>query len=325
MSERTCKSYKKAVQYFAEHKGATSGWESAPSLSDVRSWRDALLDKGTSAKTVCYYLNVLRGFFEFACDEELGDERYFESNPVLKKVYPIVKANDEESKDYDKVLSPEDIIKLWANERKKGVKELWARNYAIVTLLLDSKIRNAELLDLKLSDIHFADANDPDDCDYIIVRKGKGNKYREVDITPISVTALKLYLKSGTRPADLSVNDYLFGTTAEHAFGGRSNRTEAWHRGTGSWLSALVEKHIRDVTGKSGFRTHSLRHNGAVIELNNGVSAEELQAQLGHASVATTQLYSGKLLSKRNRKGMSAVIAVRDEWARKNALLLAGA
>ena len=67
-----------------------------------------------------------------------------------------------------------------------------------------------------------------------------------------------------------------------------------------------------------------MRHNGAVIELNNGVSAEELQAELGHASVRTTQIYTGLLQSKRKRRNMSEVITARDEWAEKNQMMLEG-
>lgn len=323
MSRNTCHSYEKAVSYFFDYKTENNGWDHAPSLMDVRGWRDSLLDKGTSASTVCYYLNVLKAFFEYACDEELGDDRYFSSNPVSKKVYPIVSKNDETKHEYKKILEPEDIQKLWVNKPYKRCPN-WERNYAIVTLLLDSKIRNAELLDLKLSDIHFANADDPDDCDYLVVRNGKGNKYREVDLNTISVTAIKLYLKSGDRPSDLSDDDYLFGTTAEHTFGNPVGGHEPWHRGSGAWLSKLVETHVRAVTGKSGFRTHSMRHNGAVIELNNGVSAEELQAELGHASVRTTQIYTGLLQSKRKRRNMSEVITARDEWAEKNQMLLEG-
>ncbi len=321
MSAKTTQAYAKALNYFKEFKSETSKWESAPSLTDARGFRDALLDKGTSKKTVCYYLGVLRVFFEFSTDEELGEERYFESNPFPKKIFPVIKKS-EESKTYDKVLGAEDIKKLYANVRT-SFTENWERNYAIVTLLLDGKIRNAELLDLRLSDIHFADEDEP--FDYVIVRHGKGDKYREVDLTGISVTAIKLYLRSGIRPADLSGEDYLFGTTAAHEFGTNRSEKIEWHRGTSAWLSALVERHVKKVTGKEGFRTHSLRHNGAIMELNSGASMEQIQAELGHSSVSTTHIYAGKLMSKRHRVNMSEVYAARDEWAERNKEMLEGA
>ena len=321
MSAKTTQIYSKTLKYFKEFKSENNGWETAPSLTDARGFRDALLDKGTSKKTVCYYLSVLRVFFEFASDDELGEDQYFELNPFPKKIFPVIKKS-EESKPYEKVLDAEDIKKLYANVRT-AFTEFWERNYAIVCLLLDSKIRNAELLDLRLSDIHFADDDEP--YDYVIVRHGKGDKYREIDLTGISVTAIKLYLKSGIRPADVSDNDYLFGTTAAHKFG--TNRSEKidWHRGTSDWLSELVERHVKNVTGKEGFRTHSLRHNGAIMELNSGASMEQIQSELGHSSVQTTHLYAGRLQSKRHRVNMSEVYTVRDEWAERNKEMLEGA
>lgn len=321
VSDKTIKLYRNVTNYFKESKTENGTWETEPSVSDVRKWRDSLLDGGTSAKSVCTYLGILRGFFAYAADPDLpAEERYFSCNPVLKKVYPIVK---EDHKPYDKVLTSEDIKALWANKRVAYAGKLWERNYAIVTLLLDGKIRNAELLDLRLSDIHFATEENP--YNYLIVRKGKGNKFREVDLTDISVSAIKLYLKSGVRPENVSDEDYLFGTSSEHKFGGTSRNHSEWHRGSTNWLSQLVEKHIKDVTGKTGFRSHSLRHNGAIMELNSGTSLEEIQSELGHSSVSTTQIYAGHLQSRRNRMNMQEVYAVRDEWARKNMKMLEGA
>ena len=315
MSDKTVLSYANINKYFKEFKSENSGWKTAPSIMDVRGWRDSLLDKGTSKKTVFGYLKILRLFFEFAADPELGDDRYFDTNPVQKKVYPIIKKSDE-AKPYDKVLTAEDIKKLWENKRTAYSDKFWARNYALTVLLLDGKIRNAELLDLRLCDIHFADEEDP--FNYLIVEHGKGDKYREVDLNNISVSALKLYLKSGIRPADLSDEDCLFGTTAEKKFRGATTGAVEWHKGSSQWLSGVVERHVKNVTGKSGFRTHSLRHNGAIMELNSGASMEEIQAELGHSSVSTTHIYAGRLQSKRTRMNMADVYAHRDECAEQN-------
>lgn len=322
MSDKTIHSYNNPIKYFKEFKSATSGWETVPDVSDVRAWRDSLLDNGTSKKTVCYYLGVLRTFFEFASDIELGDDRYFECNPVLKKIYPVIKKS-EETKPYTKVLDADDLKKLWENIRIPYSDKFWARNYAIVTLLLDGKIRNAELLDLRLNDIHFADEEEP--FNYLVVNNGKGNKYREVDLTEISVSALKLYLKSGIRPDDVSDDDYLFGTTAEKKLRGLNSGAAQWHKGSSQWVSGIVERHVKKATGKAGFRTHSMRHNGAIMELNSGASMEQIQSELGHSSVSTTHIYAGRLQSKRNRMNMADVYAVRDEWAERNNAMMEGA
>lgn len=310
VSQKTLRNYTSRLSYFREYLEAEhSGEFSSPTVDTVRSWRDNLLSKGLSPTTVKQYLVELRAFFEFATDPELHTNPYYKKNPVSKKLFPLI--GQENKKPYDKILTNADLQKLWAN-RPNTRSKTWARNYAIITLLLDGKIRNAELLDMKLKDIDF-------EYKEAVIRKGKGDKYRVVTLTDISLSAIKLYLKSGARPDYCTEDDYLFGTTAAHTFGGRSKgETERWHKGSSQWLSDLVETHVKNVTGKSGFRTHSMRHNGAVIDLNNGSSMERIQSELGHSSITTTELYAGRLQPVRHAREMQEVIAVRDEWAKKN-------
>lgn len=304
-SEKTLDNYTKRLKYFRDF------WEAEnpvgePDSATVKAWRNAMLEKGLSPKTVKQYMVELKAFFEYCADEE-NDDPIYDRNPVSKRMFPKTKA--EERKPYEKILGADDLIKLFSNDYK-GDSKLHIRNYAIVTLLLDSKIRNAELLDMKLKDVDFEHGE-------VTVRRGKGNKFRIVTLTDISVAALKLYLKAGIRPDYCTADDYLFGTTAENKFGGNKTGCE-WHRGSSQWLSKTVEKYVKDATGKEGFRSHSMRHNGAALELNNGTSLERIQAELGHSSVATTEIYAGKVLPVRHAKEAEEVIKARDFWARKN-------
>lgn len=302
-SENTVKNYSKRLGYFRKYLDENKITVD-PTSNEVRGWRDSLIDRGVSLKTVKQYLIELKAFYEYATDEGIN---LYEKNPVSKRIIPKHSRSDD--KPYDKILDDIDMMLLWKNHAPKGSR-YWARNYAIVTLLLDGKIRNAELLDMKLSDI---------DWEYgdVTIPKGKGNKYRVVSLSDISLTAIRMYLSSGIRPSYLSDDDYLFGTTAEHKFGG--NRTgENWHRGTSQWLSKLVEKHVKDVTGKEGFRSHSLRHNGARLDLNNGATLERIQAELGHSSVQTTEIYAGRLQPKRHIASAREVYAERDRCAQEN-------
>ena len=293
-SNATIGNYERRLRYF-ENFWQQSGPKKDPGRDDIRAYRDYLLAKGTSPQTVKQYLIELRTFFEFCVDDEIYD-----MNPVTKKIIPKVK----DSKQYDKILDSEKLALLWENT---GTGRNWARNYAIVVLLLDGKVRNSELRDMKLKDIDFKFSE-------VTIPKGKGNKSRTVSLTDISLSAIQLYLASGIRPASCTDDDYLFGT---------KTAAGQWRRGTAAWLSELVEKHVLKVTGISGFRPHSLRHNGTIFDLNRGISMERLQAELGHSSVTTTEIYAGRLGSKRHQAGFKMAICSRDYWAEKNKAILA--
>ena len=313
LSPATLQNYTRRLKRFRDFWITMEPTE-APSPDDIRQYRDQLQEEGLSKATVKEYLIELKCFFAYASDADVG---LYERNPVSKRMYP--KITDADDKIYDKILSADDLNKLWSGTRpaKYGL-DFWPRNYAIITLLLDGKIRNSELLNLKLKDINF-EYND------VLIERGKGGKKRWVTLSAISVTAIKLYLNSGIRPDYCTPDDYLFGSTRPTGkFGNAGDKFDVdWHKGTRQWLSALVEKHIAAVTNKKGFRSHSLRHNGAVIDLNNGVSLERLQSELGHSSVTTTEIYSGRLQSVRKTREYGEVVAERNRCAEENAAKLA--
>ena len=310
-SVKTIRNYSSRLHLFGSYF-QENGKTEDPTYNDVKSWRNQLNDNGLKPTTVRQYLIELRSFFDYATDEALEDNRWYVKNPVSKRLLPDTKSKQP----YEHILSDEDLLKLWDNHCPgNGKKTYWPRNYAIVILLLTTEIRNNELLELTPSDL---------DWEYseIIVRHGKGDKYRVVDFPLIAQTAVALYLKSGIRPQTASDDECLFGTFAEQSFQGRGNG-ENWHKGTSQWLSSLVERHIKMITGVEDIRTHALRHAGARLDLNCGMRAEALQAKLGHESLTTTRIYSGRLLPSRRRTTAAEVLAERDRQAEINQQMLA--
>lgn len=274
----------------------------------VEQWRDEMLTAGLAKSTVKQHLITLNIFFTAASKRSFPAELRFSENPVDPDLYPISR-----SRPYDLLLDDSDIIKLWKNiPPKPQCKPTWERNYAIVCLILATGLRNAEVRDLRLSDVSWQDET-------ITVRSGKGGKYRIVSAPQIVLESLEQYLNSGLRPAYLSDDDYLFGNTSAREYGTVQNSegAEQWHPFSGAGLSQLIERHVQNVCDNPALqiRSHDLRHLYARIHLSTNGNLVELQAAMGHASNNTTLRYSGLVLANNARKSARETIAARDEAA----------
>lgn len=272
----------------------------------VEQWRDDMLSAGKANSTVKQNMITMNIFFGAASKRSFPAALRYAENPVDPDLYPIVK-----KKPYGNLLDDADIIKLWKNEPPTPqCKALWERNYAIVCLILGTGLRNSEVRNLRLRDVSWP-------LEEIVVRSGKGDKFRIVDASPIVLESLTAYLNSGIRPAYLSDTDYLFGNTAAHEYGNveNSENAEHWHPFSVAGLSQLIERHVRNVCGETDIRSHDLRHLFARIHLNVNGNISELQSALGHSSPNISQIYAGMVAPRRARDSARAVIAARDEAA----------
>ena len=209
-SDKTIANYAGTLDRFGEYL------EQQPENSDlyeiVEQWRDTLLKNGKAPSTVKQYLTNLKIFFGKATKRSFPAALRFSENPVDEDFMPKVS-----KKPYDEILSDENIKKLWVNKPVNSQQiRFWPRNYAVVTLILCTGLRNKEVLDLTLDDVDFLHRE-------ITVRSGKGDKYRIVDAPDLALAAIEQYLDSGLRPSYLKDSDCLFGTQAEHKFGLNSN------------------------------------------------------------------------------------------------------
>ena len=136
-----------------------------------------MLCGGAKESTVRQYLITLKIFFEKAVKRSFPAALRFSENPVDEDMFPnVVK------RPYDEILTDDHVISLYGNTPLPHFPH-WARNYAMLMLCLNEKIRNAELLDLKLSDLDFAHHE-------LTVENGKGRKFRVVDMTELTSAEL---------------------------------------------------------------------------------------------------------------------------------------
>ena len=152
------------------------------------------------------------------------------------------------------------------------------RDRAILELLYGAGLRISELVGLSIPDL---------DLDAGVLRAlGKGNKERVVPIGRLARAALVAWLGRGGRDAMVPARWARRGA-AEAVFlnqrGGRLSRQGAW---------AIVRKYGDRVGLGERLTPHVLRHSCATHMLDHGADIRVVQELLGHASIATTQVYT---------------------------------
>jgi integrase/recombinase XerD len=168
------------------------------------------------------------------------------------------------------VLSREEVARLLSQPPAQTPEGL--RDRAILELLYASGLRVAELVGLEVGDV---------DLEAEVVRvMGKGRRPRVVPMGTYAVRALEAYLNLG-RPAILR---------------GRQSRALFVRRGGKSLSRQRVWGMLRRYARLAGISTpvspHMLRHSFATHLLEGGADLRAVQELLGHASIATTQIYT---------------------------------
>ncbi|MFP2994461.1 site-specific tyrosine recombinase XerD [Spongiivirga sp. MCCC 1A20706] len=146
------------------------------------------------------------------------------------------------------------------------------RNYAIIETLYGCGLRVSELINLKLSDLFFAEG--------FIKVTGKGNKQRFVPIAVYTQKYISIYQNEIRNHLNIKPGheDFLFLS----------------RRGT-RLTRAMIFTIIKRLTEQSGIQKnvspHTLRHSFATHLLEGGADLRAIQLMLGHESITTTEIY----------------------------------
>jgi integrase/recombinase XerD len=169
-----------------------------------------------------------------------------------------------------RVLSREEVAQLL--REPKGTEPLALRDRALLEVMYACGLRVSEAIGLEVADV---------DLDEGMLRaRGKGSKERLVPIGRQAVGALRVYCNRA-RPA-------LVGARVE-------SRLFVNRRGSGltrQGLYKIVQGHARGAGMQERMSPHALRHSFATHLLAGGCDLRSLQEMLGHADLATTQVYT---------------------------------
>lgn len=158
------------------------------------------------------------------------------------------------------------------------------RDRALLEFLYGTGARISEATGLDIDDLTLPSRGGGEDA--AVLLNGKGGKQRYVPVGRYAVAALDAYLVRG-RPALITARSRAASPKDApavflNARGGRLTRQGAW--------GILSEAAIR--SGLAGVSPHTLRHSFATHLLDGGADIRVVQELLGHASVATTQVYT---------------------------------
>lgn len=151
---------------------------------------------------------------------------------------------------------------------------LWRRDRAMLELLYATGCRASELSHLKLADVHLDEG--------FCLCRGKGNKERLVPLGRRAAAAVRLYLQH-ERPELVSGKSPVPPWLLISRRGKRLARERIWE---------LLKKYTRRVGIASKVSPHTLRHSFATHLLAGGADLRQVQEMLGHANIATTQIYT---------------------------------
>jgi integrase/recombinase XerD len=211
------------------------------------------------ATSVARVLSAVRSFHRFLLREGVteGDPAVGVPRPRLPRSLP-------------RPLPVDDVGRLL--EAPDAASPTGVRDRAILELLYGSGLRISELTGLDVDDI------DADEGSLRVL--GKGGKERELPLGSFAREALDAYLTRG-RPALATA--VTRGALFLNARGGRLSRQSC---------ARLLDRYVRRAGIDRRVTLHTLRHSFATHLLEGGADVRVVQELLGHASVATTQIYT---------------------------------
>lgn len=276
-SEHTLRAYRRELTAFAAFLEKQFGADCEPRQIDhlhIRAYLGELIGRGLQKSSTARALAAIRSWFQWQARKGLLD-----SNPALLVSTPKL------PKRLPRVPSIEQMNKLL--DASPSREAAWpGRDLVIFELLYGCGIRNAELVGINLTDIHWANE--------VILVRGKGHKERYVPLGDEAQSALLQYIPQRDEKLQRAVR------TSEALLLNLYLRGKGDARLTTRSVGRIVKRIALERGLSADIHPHTLRHAFGTHMLEEGADLRAIQEMLGHERLSTTQRYTqlttGKLV-----------------------------
>ncbi len=261
----TCEAYERDLLQFSEYLESGNTPLMTARQQEVAGFLEHLRTHGVESRSIARKLSCLRGFYKWLLlDKRISHDPTMNlESPDAWKVLP-------------KSLAPAEVNSMLERAAIAAghpeADSIALRDRAILELLYAGGLRVSELTGLCVADLSL-------DAGRVLVR-GKGDKERIVPLGALCIKSLEEYLERG-RPGLIR--------------NGRANQLFLSMRGkplSREWVWRLVK------TSDSHASPHKLRHSCATHMVEHGADLRTVQTFLGHADIATTQVYTHLALGR---------------------------
>ncbi len=225
----------------------------------IRQWMATLMDQGLSSKSINRKMSSLKTFFKYLRIQGVIDKDVMASHKSLKTPKTV------------QVPFSQSEVKKLLNDAYDHANYHEVRDRLIIELLYVTGMRRAELVGLTTADV---------DCSLQQIKvHGKRNKQRYIPLLKESIDLLRLYVKL-KESLNLSVSSNAFILTD------KGNPVYP------SFIYRVVSGYFKKISLKVKVSPHVLRHSFATHLLDQGADINAVKELLGHASLASTQVYT---------------------------------
>ena len=236
------------------------------STSFIRSWLASLKDENVTSRTINRKISTLKSFFKF-----LLKQGKIENSPMGNIISPKI------NRRLPVFIKEKDLAELTKTLNTNTEDWDGLNTRMLITVFYSTGMRLSELINLKERQVDFSRKQ--------LKILGKGNKERIIPAGVELLEVIKGYMNEKRKVFDKSDDVLLVSSKGKKLYPKYAYKL----------VRSILTDEIKTLDKKS---PHVLRHSFATHLMNNGANLDAVKELLGHASLASTQVYTHNTIEK---------------------------